>query len=182
MASWAYERADMPLFVRWSTMNILRLCFAGFAALACATPAFSGQLLEVQVDKSRMLEIGGEVGAVVIGNPSIADVTTHGNKLFVHGRNFGETNLLVLDVEGKTIVDYDLITRHVNETAVAIYKGRTSGSPQRYSYTCYPLCEADIQVGDQITSFASILQSASEKTEFATGSETADAKAPAAPQ
>jgi Pilus formation protein N terminal region len=136
----------------------------------------------VQVDKSRMLTISGAPGAIVIGNPSIADVTTNGDKVFVHGRNFGETNLLILDLQGNTIAEFDLITRHSNDPAVAVYKASDKRAASRESFSCYPLCEADMQVGDDIGYFKRLIEEASDKTQFATGSETSEAQAPAAPQ
>jgi hypothetical protein len=162
--------------------KIFAICLAGAATMLCVGSAFAAQMLEVQVDKSRMLTLPAQPGAIVIGNPSIADVTTNGDKLFVHGRNFGETNLLILDLDGNTILEYNLVTRHVTETAVAVFKGSTFGSTSRTSFTCYPLCEADLQVGDEPSVFLSTLSEASAKTKFATGSDTAEAKAPPAPQ
>lgn len=163
-------------------MKTLRSCLAAIFVLAGAAPVLSGQVLEVQVDKSRMLTISGTPGAIVIGNPSIADVTSNGDKIFVHGRNFGETNLLILDLQGNTIAEFDLITRHANNAAMAVYKGSSIKTASRSSYSCYPLCEADMQVGDDILHFKTVIEEASDKTEFATGSETSEAKAPTAPQ
>jgi Flp pilus assembly secretin CpaC len=162
--------------------NVFAICLAGAATMLCASSAFAAQVLEVQVDKSRMLTLPAQPGAIVVGNPSIADVTTNGDKLFVHGRTFGETNLMILDINGNTILEYNLVTRHVNETAVAVFKGSTFGGTTRQSFTCYPICEADIQVGDDPIYFGTTIAAASKKTELATGSDTAEAKAPPAPQ
>jgi Pilus formation protein N terminal region len=163
-------------------MMTFRSCLTALSLFACAVPALAAQVLEVEVDKSRMLTISGTPGAIVIGNPSIADVTSNGDKIFVHGRNFGETNLLILDLQGNTIAEFDLITRHVNNAAMAIYKGSTNNGVSRSSYSCYPLCESDMQVGDNVIYFKTLIEEASDKTKFATGSETSEAQAPAAPQ
>jgi hypothetical protein len=163
-------------------MNMLRTFVAVVAAVASTVPALSAQFLEVEVDKSRMLTLNGQPGAIVIGNPSIADVTTHGDKIFIHGRNFGETSLTILDLDGNTIMDFNLVTRRVADTAVAVYKGNSLTAARRFSYTCYPLCESDLQVGDDIFYFKGLIEEASNKMEFATGSETSEAKAPQAPQ
>ena len=170
----------MTTFRKWHGPLLgtcLGSCLAGLALMMNVGPVFAAQKLEVQVDKSRMLTISGVAGAIVVGNPSIADVTTNGDKVFVHGRNFGETNLLILDLQGKTIAEFDLITNHRNDPAVSVYKANG-----RFSYSCYPLCESDMQVGDNILYFKSLIEEAADKTEFATGSETSEAKAPTAPQ
>jgi Flp pilus assembly secretin CpaC len=163
-------------------MSLCRILTVGVAAIVLSAQANAGQRLEVQVDKSRMLMLPGTPGAIVIGNPSVADVTTNGNQIFVHGRNFGETNLMVLDLDGKPIMDFDVVTRNVNDSAMALYSSTTASGASRTSFSCAPLCEADMQVGDEVTTFANVLASASAKTKFATGSETSEAKAPQAPQ
>jgi hypothetical protein len=163
-------------------MNMIRSCIAGLAVLVSALPALAGQDLEVEIDKSRALVLPKQPGAIVIGNPSIADVTVHGDKIFIHGRNFGETNLMVLDLDGKPFMEYNLVTRNLKDTSLTLFKGSSFSSPRRLSMVCFPMCEGDIQVGDDLLYFKSLIEAAKEKTKFATGSDTAEAQAPPAPQ
>lgn len=161
------------------------------ASIAClgffSNMASAQQLISVEIDHSQMISIATNPGAVVIGNPSIADVSIQGDKMFIHGRTFGQTNLIVLDLEGNQILSYELSVKHVSSTALAVFRGDGAGvygggGVARFSYSCAPYCEAELQTGDQKGFFDDVLGQASAKTKFATGSETAEAKAPAAPQ
>jgi Flp pilus assembly secretin CpaC len=67
------------------------------------------QTLAVAVDESQILQLPAQPGAIIIGNPSIADVSIQGQKLFVHGRSFGETNLIILDLQGNQIASFQLV-------------------------------------------------------------------------
>lgn len=158
-------------------LNVARSACAVLAFVASANFASAGQLLQIQSDESQMLTIPANPGVVIVGNPSIADVSIDGTKVFVHGRGFGQTTLLILDTEGKQLANFDVTVTHTQVTNVAVF----SGGP-RYSYSCSPYCEAELQIGDNTDHFKSISDSIMKKMEISTGSKTAEAKAPAAPQ
>jgi hypothetical protein len=139
------------------------------------------QTLDVEIDQSRMLTMQASPGAVIIGNPSIADASLHLDKVFVHGRSFGQTNLIILDQKGEPIAQFDIMVKHTAESAVAVYEG-TGQVVIRRSYTCWPLCEAEMQTGDGFEFNEGIIKGNTAKTKFATGEESSEAKAPAAPQ
>jgi hypothetical protein len=143
--------------------------------------ALADQVLDVEVDHSRMLTVQANPGAVIVGNPSIADVSLHLDKVFVHGRSFGQTNLIILDQKGEPIAQFDLMVKHTSESALALYEGKLEGV-SRTSYTCWPLCESDMQTGDELGYVDGIIKSNMAKTKFATGEESSEAKAPAAAQ
>jgi Pilus formation protein N terminal region len=147
--------------------------------------ANAGEVLAVESDRSIMVSLPASPGAIVIGNPSIADVSVNGDKLFVHGRGFGQTNLIVMDLNGNKVMDYELVVRNAAESVVAVYTpGVTFGGSGalRRSYTCLPNCEAQMQVGDDNVFFSNTLIQNSEKLKLGTGNQTAEAAAPAAPQ
>ena len=151
---------------------------AGGAAFILATEqSFAGQPLIVQTDKSQIISISTEPGAVVIGNPAIADITVNGRQIFVHGHAFGDTNLLVLDKDGNQIANFDITVAHSSDNAIAVFSPRG-----RFSYTCAPLCETTMQTGDPTEWTNNIIGVNAAKTEFATGKKTAEASAPQAPQ
>jgi Pilus formation protein N terminal region len=147
--------------------------------------ANAAEVLAVETDRSMMLTLSASPGAIVIGNPSIADVSVNGDKLFLHGRGFGQTNLIVMDLNGNKIMDYDLVVRNSSQSTVAVYTPGTvfgGDGPGRRSYTCLPNCEAQMQVGDDDSYFTRTLTQNSVKLKLGTGSQTAEAAAPAAPQ
>jgi putative type II/III system pilus formation protein len=143
--------------------------------------AFADQALDVEVDHSRMLTVQANPGAVIVGNPSIADVSLHLDKVFVHGRSFGQTNLIILDQKGDPIAQFDLMVKHTAESALSLYAGGPGGVGRK-SYTCWPLCESEMQTGDLTIYSDGMIKTNMAKTKFATGEESSEAKAPAAAQ
>ena len=159
------------------TINVMRGIVSAVAICAGATFANAGQYLEIQADESQMLTVAAAPGAVIIGNPSIADVSIDGNHVFLHGRGFGQTTLLILDSTGNQLANFDLAVKHTQVSNVALFRGA-----DRFSYSCAPNCEAELQIGDQYDNFKNLGDEWQKKSEIATGSKTAEAKAPAAPQ
>lgn len=151
---------------------------AGGALVFLATPqVFAGQPLVVQTDKSQLITVSAEPGAVVIGNPTIADITVNGKQIFVHGRAFGDTNLLVLDGAGNQIANFDITVANNPNNAVAIFE-----PGKRYTYTCAPFCEFTMTPGDNFEWTDAMMKLNQTKTELATGQKSSEASAPAAPQ
>lgn len=171
----AFGLADL---VSDMSKTILPAVFLSFSCLlALPQHATAGQILTVEVDESRVLTLPATPGAIVVGNPAIADVSVQGQRIFIHGRSFGQTNLTILDLDGNTIADFDLVGKHTQVSSVALFKGTN-----RYSYSCATYCESEIQVGDDANYVSSLISVTSGKIELATGNKTAEAAAPQAPQ
>lgn len=144
----------------------LGLSAALIAALALASPAQAESSVTVKVDQAMMINIAGQAGTVVVGNPNIADITVRGTQVFVHGKNQGTTNMIVLDRDGNQLamVEVNVDTTGGHPTTV-FYGGA------RNSYNCVPICEPTLQVGDQNEAFFKILaEQNSVKGALATGS------------
>jgi hypothetical protein len=173
--AWVLAYADL---VSDMSRNFLPTLFLGLSCVfAVPQGASAGQILTVEVDESQILTLPSTPGAIIIGNPAIADVSIQGQKLIVHGRGFGQTNLTILDLDGNQIANFDVIGKHTQVSAVALYRG-----PSRFSYSCSTYCEYEVQVGDNLEHLAGLLSAASGKIEMATGNKTAEAAAPQAPQ
>ncbi len=105
------------------------------AFTAAAAPAFS-QSLVVPIDHSMRLGVSGQAASVVVGNPAVADVTvvdTH--TLFVSGRGYGETDVVVLDRAGRTIYSGDVIVAAAGGGRASVYRGA-----DRTDMACAPAC------------------------------------------
>lgn len=154
------------------------LVTAATAFIALAAPlAQAGQALNVETDQSQLVILPSTPGSVVIGNPTIADATVEGNKLFIHGRAFGTTNIMIMDMDGNQIAAFDVSTTHVTNNAVALYRG-----PDRRSLNCAPFCEYELQIGDGFAHSVEVAAQTKTKIELATGTDTAKSEAPPAPQ
>ncbi len=148
------------------------------AALALpATQAGAAQVLTIETDQSQMVILPALPGSVVIGNPTIADATVEGTKLFIHGRGFGTTNLMILDLSGNEMASFDVSISHTTPNTVALFRG-----PERQSLNCAPFCESELQIGDDLVYSAKIIEQTKKKIELATGTDSAKSDAPPAPQ
>jgi len=99
----------------------------------------------VELNKTEVVYLPASAGAVVIGNPEIADVTVHSsNTIFVVGRGYGETNLVVLNSAGHKIMDADIqVVNNLPTHGVRLYNGR-----ERETYNCSPYCQPAPVLGD----------------------------------
>jgi len=149
------------------------ICAATLAFMAFTSQAQAGASLVVQMDQSQLMQLSADPGSIIVGNPSIADVSINGRQLFIHGHSFGETNLMVFDTAGKKIGDYDVTVSHDTENQLSMFVGNATIGATRYSYSCAPNCESNMMVGDQTQYFQSILNNNRNKVSYAT-STTAD--------
>jgi Flp pilus assembly secretin CpaC len=121
---------------------------AALTAAALTTPALAESSITVAADRAKVVNIAGTPAAVIIGNPTFADVTVREGKIIVHGRHFGSTNLLVLDDEGEQLANFELNVVQHESKSIVIYKAGL-----RESYSCHPNCEVTLSVGDNPTYF-----------------------------
>jgi Flp pilus assembly secretin CpaC len=127
---------------------------AGMAVLAMTGAAASE--FKVPVNETKPLHLSVPVATVMIGNPAVADVSVESTKLiYVMGRNYGTTNLVALDADGKTIVDMKLSVTAQSASAVTLTRGTG-----QLSYNCSPRCERVPVIGDNPDSFETLMQQA----------------------
>jgi hypothetical protein len=92
--------------------------------------------ITVPIDYSKLMQLKGAPTTAVVGNPSIADVQLlEGGILFVQGRAFGTTNLIILDGAGKTVLNSTVTVVPPENGIVAVYRG---GSVSNHA--CSPRC------------------------------------------
>lgn len=122
-------------------VGVSLLSLAGFAGSAHATDP----IYQVDLNKTQILHLPMAAGSVVIGNPAIADVTVHSpTTIMVVGRGFGETNLIVLDRNGHTMVDADIqVTSITPSNGVRLFNAKS-----RETYSCSPYCQPSPVLGD----------------------------------
>ena len=99
---------------------------AAAALLATAAAALAGEPVTARLDHSQIFTLARTPTTVVVGNPSIADVTLEGNNLYLHARAFGETNVLVLDDLGKQLANYDVTVETGGDNGVYVFKAGAS--------------------------------------------------------
>lgn len=141
-----------------------------YAALLLAvaiplTPAAGADLI-VRYDQSQLLHLPRAASEVIVGNPSIADVTLQdGNLLIVTGKTFGITNVIALDASHNVIQDQRVMVERDDRKIVNLHKGTT-----RFTYACTPNCEPTLTIGDDKDFFTSVQSANTAKTKFSEGS------------
>ena len=119
----------------------------------------------VQFDQSRLLRLARPAHDVIVGNPSIADVSIQGSRLLVvTGKSFGVTNLIVLDDDGAVIINRKMIVQGDDAKFVNLQKGVT-----RQSYNCFPTCQPALVIGDQAEFGAALSSSIQQKVSISNG-------------
>ena len=120
---------------------------AGFSLLALSSGSAqaSDPIYQVDLNKTQILRLPAAAGSIVIGNPAIADVTAHSpTMIMVVGRGFGETNLIVLDRDGNTMVNADVQVTSITPTnGIRLFNGNS-----RRTYSCSPYCQPSPVLGD----------------------------------
>ena len=149
--------------MKWSSVAKFRRVAAaaiGCASLMAAADASDAADLVVRYDQSQLIRLPRQVTEVIIGNPSIADVTVQGgNLLVVTGKTFGVTNVIALDAQRNVIQDQRVVVEQDPRHTVVLYKGSL-----RQSLTCSPTCTPAIVIGDDPAYFDVIAKSAQTKT------------------
>ncbi len=146
-------------------------------ALAAVLTAFSASAVQaadliVHYDQSQLVRLARPVSEVIIGNPSIADVTVQGSTLLVvTGKTFGITNIIALDADRKIIKDQRVIVERDENRVVNLHK-----AGMRQSYSCTPNCSPTLTIGDDTAYFEQIQKHSAAKTGFS------NSEAPAAAQ
>jgi hypothetical protein len=132
--------------------SFCRLAFAlGFAAWAA--PAAAAADIVAALDQARLVKLPEHVATIVIGNPLIADAALQpGGMLVVTGKGYGLTNVIALDRAGTVLLDKSIEVTGPAAGSVVVYRGI-----ERETYSCTPICERRITLGDTPTYFDAVL-------------------------
>ena len=109
-------------------------------------------MVDVLVDQATLVRLDRPAAEIVVGNPSIADVSVQSGKLLVvTGKSFGETNLIVMDADGKVVINRRLIVQEPRTGFVTVYRGQA-----RQTLHCAPYCTPPLVIGDDPDYFESV--------------------------
>jgi Flp pilus assembly secretin CpaC len=132
------------------------------AALVLEASKATADDLIVHYDQAQLLRMPRPVAEVIVGNPSIADVTIQGgNLLVVTGKTFGVTNVIALDSDRNVIQDQRIIVERDLQGVVNLHKGTA-----RYTLACAPNCQTTFTIGDDGGHFEMIKKQNEDKTKF----------------
>ena len=142
-------------------------------ALAAPVPPIPDSIA-VNVDQARLVKLPGKVATIVVGNPLIADVTLQpGGIIVVTGKGYGATNFIALDRAGEVLVDRVIQVEGPSEQLVTVYRG-----VQRESYSCMPICQRRVTLGDGSDHFKAAMEQAESLSGAASGQAANASKSP----
>jgi len=120
------------------------LLIAGCLATASSVSA-GEEFYKVELNKTEIVRLPSAASSIIVGNPKIADVTVQSaDTLLVVGRGYGETNLIIFDADGKTMMDTNLqVVNTLSPHAVRLYNAK-----RRETYSCIPYCGPSPVLGD----------------------------------
>jgi len=129
------------------------VAFALGLAAVLAPSGASAADIEIFLDEAKLVKLPERVATIVVGNPLIADASVQsGGLMVITGKGFGATNVIALDRSGAVLMERIIDVRGPREEVVVVYKGI-----ERETYSCSPLCERRITLGDGNIFFNSTL-------------------------
>jgi Flp pilus assembly secretin CpaC len=132
----------------------------------------SAETIAVNVDQAKLVKLPTRVATIVVGNPLIADVTLQsGGVVIVTGKGYGATNFIALDRSGEVLVDRVIQVEGPTDQLVTVYRGI-----DRESYSCMPICQRRVTLGDGENYFKSAMDQAGTLNSQASGNAAAAAK------
>ena len=111
---------------------------------ACSGMIDGERCLVILNDHMRRVPLGRAAGTIMVGNPTIADVTVLGSDMmFVSARSIGSTNIIALDQQGHEIATFTVFVREPRIKRVVL---REAGIASNYQ--CAPQCERALAQSD----------------------------------
>lgn len=145
--------------------GLVQAALVSIAVVAASGAACAQDLIDVTIDFAKVMKLDRPATTIVIGNPGIADASVEDEATIVlTGRAAGVTNLIVLDEKGDEIANALVrVSSDVRQLTTVFY-----GS-ERQTFSCSPVCEQVISVGDAQPAFEQATTQIQTRTQFATG-------------
>src|ERR1700684_3291895 len=147
-----------------SGFRLLAMAMLVWPAVVFAEPA--ADAIAVNVDQAKLFKLPARVATIVVGNPLIADVALQtGGVIVVTGKGYGATNFIAIDRRGEVLVDRIIQVEGPTDQLVTVYRGI-----DRESYSCMPICQRRVTLGDGEGYFKSTMDQAGSLSSPATRS------------
>ena len=118
------------------------------------------------IDQARLVKIPAGTQTLVIGNPTIADITLlrRNNVMILTPKAFGETNFIALDADGNPVAE-STIEVVAGTNSLIVQRGA-----ERQSYSCAPRCQPTERLGDDDKYMSAVANQAQAHTQRLAGS------------
>jgi len=115
--------------------------------------------LTVTIDQTKMVQLSAAASTVVVGNPSIADVSMQdADTALVTGKSFGTTNIIAIDGEGRQVANVRVVVAANSDRTVTLMRGN-----QQVTLSCAPRCAPTPTPGDSTDAFNNAMGQAQAK-------------------
>lgn len=120
---------------RWIKQAAASAAFS-LAALGALAGAAAAEDLHVGVNQARPLRLSAPAEGVAVGNPNIAAVSVQNDQLlFITGRSYGATNLVILGANGRVLYNGRVIVGDGDTNSVTLTRGS-----ETTRLDCTPTC------------------------------------------
>ncbi len=120
-------------------INLKKLIFLSLLStglLLNQAVAEESQTIQIQTDQAHILRLDKPVKSVIIGNDAIVDAMMQDSKtIILTGRSNGVTNLVVMDQNGETLLDENVMVSQNDLATTRVFRG-TDVSVM----SCTPIC------------------------------------------
>jgi Flp pilus assembly secretin CpaC len=112
------------------------------AAAAAVSNAHAGDI-RISLDQAFPIRLGSPAAGVAVGNPNVAGVSVQDDHLlFVTGKAYGTTNLVIVGENGRMLYSGRIIVGADEDGGVMVVRGT-----QVERLTCSPICREHSDVG-----------------------------------
>ncbi len=133
--------------------RLAKACAIVMSAAFFAGTAMADQFT-VEASKTKPLRLKHKAAAIVVGNPNFADVAVHNeNLIFITGKTYGTTNLLIFDDAGRQIYSGDIVVTANTTSFVTINR-----AGQNVTMDCAGNCRSILSIGDNHENFMAMVQ------------------------
>jgi Flp pilus assembly secretin CpaC len=140
-------------------VEVLTVAILAMLVAAGTAAAQTGDDIIVKYDQSQLLRLPQPAAEIIVGNPTIADVSVQsGGVLVVTGKSFGITNMIVLNAKREVIFERLVMVRREDARVVNLMRGT-----QRQTYNCTPHCNPTITIGDEPAYFEATAKASEKK-------------------
>jgi Flp pilus assembly secretin CpaC len=122
----------------------MRLLAVALAAAGLFAGVADARDVRVALDQAFPIRLAEPAEGVAIGNPSIAGVSVQNDRfLFVTGRSYGSTNLVVVGANGRVLYSGRVVVTPDETDVVMVTRGVETARLE-----CTPLCRPRPDIGD----------------------------------
>ena len=149
------SKRSTKLFASLVVTGALALTMAASPAHANGHMRDQGERIMIGIDRAKVLRLSAPAKTIVIGNPSIADATVYDQTtIILTGKSFGETNVIIIDADGKIVHEKSLRVGAPDDVLVV------NRGANQFTYSCSPNCTRTLRIGDEKDAFQETLEQA----------------------